>query len=79
MTGTTYRQLDYWVRRGLLEPAVAANGSGTKRRWTTEDLGRVRRLRLASHLHGGSLLDALDALDGIEEQLRAIGEDLVLT
>src|SRR5699024_5829520 len=30
--GITYRQLDYWARTGLVEPAVRnANGSGSQR------------------------------------------------
>lgn len=32
-TGITYRQLDYWTRRGWLEPAEGGNGSGDPRRW----------------------------------------------
>ena len=31
--GITYRQLDYWCRAGLLDPTVAAAGSGTRRGW----------------------------------------------
>lgn len=31
--GITYRQADYWVRIGVLEPRVDASGSGTKRQF----------------------------------------------
>lgn len=31
LTGATYRQVDYWCRRGYLVEAVAAQGSGSQR------------------------------------------------
>lgn len=40
--GCTYRQLDYWVRHGAITPTVAANGSGSQRRFTETDLVAVR-------------------------------------
>lgn len=40
----TPRQLDYWVRRGLLHPAVEAQGSGSRRVWTPADLVAVAKL-----------------------------------
>lgn len=37
--GITYRQLDYWARTGLVEPAVrAATGSGTQRLYSFRDV-----------------------------------------
>lgn len=37
--GITYRQLDYWARTGLVEPAVrAATGSGTQRLYSFRDI-----------------------------------------
>jgi hypothetical protein len=40
----TYRQVDYWIRAGVIAPAIAsANGSGTRRAFT-EDQVRVVRL-----------------------------------
>jgi hypothetical protein len=33
LTGVSYRQVDYWVRTGLLVTAVAAEGSGTVRKF----------------------------------------------
>lgn len=44
------RQLDYWARRGVAVPTVPANGSGTQRRYSEEDLAVVcfqARLALA--------------------------------
>lgn len=61
--GCTYRQLDYWTRHGLVEPLVAADGSGSRRRWSVDDVHRVRRLILAARFASGSIMDALDLLD----------------
>ena len=37
--GITYRQLDYWARTGLVEPAVrGASGSGTHRLYGFRDI-----------------------------------------
>jgi DNA-binding transcriptional MerR regulator len=37
--GITYRQLDYWARTGLVEPAVrGASGSGTQRLYGFRDI-----------------------------------------
>ncbi|MGO2053457.1 MerR family transcriptional regulator [Arthrobacter sp. MYb211] len=37
--GITYRQLDYWARTGLVEPAVReAKGSGTQRLYSFRDI-----------------------------------------
>lgn len=32
--GVSFRQLDYWDRCGVVQPKVAATGSGSVRRWT---------------------------------------------
>lgn len=37
-TGATYRQIDYWVRVGYLNPGNHAPGSGGVRRWSVRDL-----------------------------------------
>jgi DNA-binding transcriptional MerR regulator len=63
LTGVTYRQLDYWVRRDLVRPVIEARGSGSHRRWSPDDVDRVRRLKLAGRLASGSIAEALDALD----------------
>jgi DNA-binding transcriptional MerR regulator len=65
LTGVTYRQLDYWVRTGLVLPHTCARGSGTHRRWSDADLERVRRLKVAARLASGTITDALDALDSL--------------
>lgn len=40
----TYRQLDYWVRTGLVVPSVEARGSGTRRRFSRRDVQIVAAL-----------------------------------
>jgi DNA-binding transcriptional MerR regulator len=43
LSGCTYRQLDYWLRTGLLpEPATPADGSGSAREFSFVDVIRVR-------------------------------------
>lgn len=41
MTGATYRQVDLWARAGIVTPTVPANGHGTRRRWSADDVARV--------------------------------------
>ncbi len=66
LTGCTYRQLDYWTRSGLIRPSICeAAGYGTRRRWSRDDLGKVRRLRQAGELVRGRLVAALDHLETI--------------
>lgn len=36
--GISYRQLDYWVRIGLVRPARGAHGSGSQRRFAHRDV-----------------------------------------
>lgn len=36
--GITYRQLDWWVRKGYLTPTVESTGSGVPRQWSLRDL-----------------------------------------
>jgi DNA-binding transcriptional MerR regulator len=38
MTGLTYRQLDYWVRQGYLQPDNPEPGSGVNRKWSTLEI-----------------------------------------
>ena len=67
LTGLTYRQLDYWARTGLITPSAAtAQGSGTARRWTEDD---VRLLKIAAQLLslGISLQRVRDAFASIRD------------
>jgi len=44
-TGLTYRQLDYWCKKGVITPSVArAFGSGTARCWSKADIKRIKTL-----------------------------------
>jgi DNA-binding transcriptional MerR regulator len=56
MADVTYRQLDYWVRRGFLEPTHADAGSGTPREWSPADALRAvliaRLVRAGMTVHG---------------------------
>ncbi len=66
LTGATYRQLDYWVRTGILRPEfVEAHGSGTQRRFAPEQVRLVRliiRLRELGLGHD-ALVDAAARVD----------------
>lgn len=43
--GVTYRQLDYWARRGWLGEGLAARpGSGTERNLSDQDVERVKAI-----------------------------------
>src|ERR1700722_9199849 len=46
IVGITYRQLDYWARTGLLRPSVVdANGSGTQRRYSYQDVVELKVIK----------------------------------
>lgn len=38
LANVTYRQLDYWARTGLVTPTVRSQGSGSRRRYTFEEV-----------------------------------------
>jgi hypothetical protein len=43
IAGATYRQLDYWVRKGLVVPSIEeADGYGSRRRFSLMDIRRIR-------------------------------------
>ena len=54
--GVSYRQVDWWVRKGYLEPSDPSTGSGDPRRWSLEDLLLVadfaRRVKACPLPHG---------------------------
>jgi len=43
-TGITYRQLDYWVRKGWLLPGVGAPGHGYPRDWPASEIAVARAM-----------------------------------
>ena len=88
--GVTFRQLDYWCTQGIITPTkvigLNAGGSGSRRRWSDEDITRIATAAELRDLGLGGPLIAIavqsDALwlgiaDGlIVEQLNS-GDDLV--
>lgn len=63
-TGCTYRMLDYWVRLGIVTPALDARGSGTQRRFTLEQLPVIRLVQRLAEM--GGLRHAERAVDAVE-------------
>lgn len=54
LTGATYRQLDYWVRTGVVTPERNPGGAGTghERGFTSAQVEGIRRLVLTTRLLG---------------------------
>ncbi len=66
--GITYRQLDYWARCGYVNPTIDdASGSGTRRRYSDNDILKVRCLADLRQA-GVELLTAVDLLRRIEDK-----------
>lgn len=55
MTGTSFRQLDYWCREHAVWPTVEADGSGTRRAWSDDDVCRIKFLKKGMAAFEGSL------------------------
>lgn len=75
--GVTYRQLDYWIRTGLVSPTVRAQGSGTIRLFDDADIARVMAIRVL--LDHGITLPAIRRLlahGGAATALRNLARDL---
>lgn len=53
LTGVTYRQLDYWSRRGFLGLVTGGGGSGRRRQWTHDQVVNVAKLIGASRSRAG--------------------------
>ena len=62
MTGASYRQVDYWARTGRI-PGQTNPGTGHYRRWTEEQVERVRLLMRASKLVNLTFDEALELLE----------------
>lgn len=76
----TYRQADYWTRRGIIGPARQTTvrdgtrselrpGSGSIRGWTIEQAARIRLCTILTALgaQGHTIAKVLDALDETPE------------
>lgn len=74
IAGISYRQLDHWARKGVVEPSIApASGSGSRRRYSYRDL---LKLRLAAELRDKARLrleEIIDVFRYVEDEL---GQDL---
>lgn len=46
VTGVTYRQIDYWTRRGYLKPDVVDPGRGTRRHYPPRELDVAKRIAM---------------------------------
>lgn len=42
--GLTYRQVDYWCRRGYLRPSGDGDGSGNPRWWSPDEIAVALRM-----------------------------------
>lgn len=55
IAGCTYRQLDYWVRSGIIKPSGPATGSGSRRLFSIRNIITAARLAaVSSAFSGGS-------------------------
>ena len=43
LTGVSYRMLDYWLRQGIIAIDGDAIGSGSRRRWSCDEVTRLQR------------------------------------
>lgn len=69
IVGITYRQLDYWARTDLIRPSAAdASGSGTRRRYTYQDLLELKVIK--------SLLDSGIRLESVREVFAYLRDQL---
>jgi DNA-binding transcriptional MerR regulator len=46
--GLTYRKLDYWARTGIVTPTLEANGSGSRREYSEDDVRALILVERAS-------------------------------
>ena len=74
LVGITYRQLDYWARTRLAVPSVRrAEGSGTQRVYSFEDVVRLRVIKRL--LDTGIGLERIrEALDELAAQGRSLSD-----
>lgn len=69
LAGISYRQLDYWARKGIVVPSVRdAGGSGTQRLYSFGDIAQLRMIK--------KLLDAGVTLPKIRRALDYVHRDL---
>lgn len=77
ITGLTYRQVDHWVRSGFLTPDTAANGSGSRRRLSYEDLMKLSLAKALSNA-GVPLAEAFELIDDIKDRSGTAENELIV-
>lgn len=78
LADVTYRQIDYWIRMGLVAPSIRdAQGSGNTRRFTLDDVATVRLVKVlvANHLDHDVIRTATRA--DLSRDFLWVQEDLV--
>lgn len=71
LTGATYRQLDYWTRKGYIR--VEGKGSGRQREWPSREVKIASLIKLLSD--GGF---EIDVAAGIARKFISAREKLIL-
>lgn len=67
MSGFSVRQIGYWARQGIIVPSVQqAHGSGTRRRYSFDDLLQLRFVRQLMS-HGWSVQKIREAITKLRE------------
>lgn len=67
ISGFSVRQLSYWAKQGIIVPSVQqAHGSGTRRRYSFEDLLQLRFVRQLRN-HGWSVQKIREAITKLRE------------
>src|SRR2546425_8307875 len=67
MSGFSVRQIGYWARQGIIVPSVQqARGSGTRRRYSFDDLLQLRFVRQLMN-HGWSLQKIREAITRLRD------------
>ena len=66
IVGLTYRQVDHWIRSGFLLPEKPANGSGSRRGLSTNDLMSMSLAKAISNA-GVPLVFAFESIKNMHE------------
>ena len=67
MSGFSVRQIAYWAKQGIIVPSVQkAHGSGTRRRYSFDDLLQLRFIRQLRK-HGWSVQKIREAINKLRE------------
>jgi MerR HTH family regulatory protein len=67
--GVSFRQVDHWVSKGLLVPAVPATGSGTFRKFTEDEAVLARVMLAWSETTNGQNLLPVEAMEPLRRAI----------